>query len=162
MASGGRFSKYWLPWLVGMPAETATAICCLLMGGVLQRFPRLKVCFAHGGGSFPFTVGRIQHGYNVRPDLCATDCDVAPREFLGKIWTDSLVHDNTALELLLEVIGEDRVMLGTDYPFPLGEVKICDTFPGKVVQESRFEESIKRKVFWDNAVEFLNIDTNKY
>jgi len=162
MASGGRFSKYWLPWLVGMPAETATAICCLLMGGVLQRFPRLKVCFAHGGGSFPFTVGRIQHGYNVRPDLCATDCDVAPREFLGKIWTDSLVHDNTALELLLEVIGEDRVMLGTDYPFPLGEVKICDTFPGKVVQESRFEESIKRKVFWDNAVEFLNIDTTKY
>ena len=98
----------------------------------------------------------------MRPDLCATDCDVAPREFLGKIWTDSLVHDNTALELLLEVIGEDRVMLGTDYPFPLGEVKICDTFPGKVVQESRFEESIKRKVFWDNAVEFLNIDTNKY
>ena len=81
MAMGGRYSKYWLPWLVGMPAETATAICCLLMGGVLHRsrvrsplhpymlpllrFPRLKVCFAHGGGSFPYTVGRIQHGYNV-------------------------------------------------------------------------------------------------
>ena len=75
-------SKYWLPWLVGMPAETATAVCCLLMGGVLHRFPRLKViagrqqvtlfmavktqvCFAHGGGAFPYTVGRVQHGYKV-------------------------------------------------------------------------------------------------
>ena len=66
MIMGGRYSKYWLPWLVGMPAETATAICCLLMGGVLHRFPRLKVCFAHGGGSFPYTVGRVQHGYKVR------------------------------------------------------------------------------------------------
>ena len=82
----------------------------------------------------------------MRPDLCATDCDVAPREFLGKFWTDSLVHDNTALELLVDVIGEDRIMLGTDYPFPLGEVKIVDTFPGKVVQESRFSENIKVKI----------------
>merc|ERR1719420_2263867 len=94
------------------------------MGGILHKFPSLKVCFAHGGGAFPYTVGRVQHGYKVRPDLCATDCDVAPREFLGKFWTDSLVHDNTALELLVDVIGEDRIMLGTDYPFPLGEVKI--------------------------------------
>ena len=59
MAMGGRFAKFWLPWLVGMPAETATAILCVLMGGVLQRFPRLKLCFAHGGGSFPYTAGRI-------------------------------------------------------------------------------------------------------
>jgi aminocarboxymuconate-semialdehyde decarboxylase len=66
-------NKYWLPWLVGMPAETANAICCLLMGGVLQQFPRLKFCFAHGGGAFPFTIGRIQHGYEVRPDLCAIE-----------------------------------------------------------------------------------------
>ena len=83
MQMGGRFSKYWLPWLVGMPAETATAIVSLLMGGVLYNFPRLKVCFAHGGGSFPYTVGRVQHGYNVRPDLCATDCSLPPRDFLG-------------------------------------------------------------------------------
>jgi len=162
MLSGGRYSKYWLPWLVGMPAETATAICCLLMGGVLHRFPRLKVCFAHGGGSFPYTVGRIQHGYKVRPDLCATDCDVAPRDFLGKFWTDSLVHDNAALELLLEVMGEDKVMLGTDYPFPLGEVKIVDTWPGKVVEESKYSQRIKEKLFWDNAMDFLNLDSSKF
>ena len=70
--------------------------------------------------------------YQVRPDLCATDCDIPPRDFLGKIWTDSLVHDDAALRLLVEVIGEDRVILGTDYPFPLGEVQIVDTWPGKV------------------------------
>jgi len=162
MEMGGRHSKYWLPWLVGMPAETATAICCLLMGGVLQHFPKLKVCFAHGGGSFPYTVGRVQHGYNVRPDLCATDCDQPPRDFLGKFWTDSLVHDNAALKLLVDVIGEDRVMLGTDYPFPLGEVLISDTYPGKVVQEADFSPHVKRKLLWDNAMEFLNLDGSKF
>ena len=71
----------------------------------MYRFPRLKICFAHGGGSFPYTVGRVQHGYNVRPDLCATDCDLTPREFLGKFWTDSLVHDDSVLKLLVDVIG---------------------------------------------------------
>ena len=63
---GGRQSKYWLPWLVGMPAETATAIVSVLMGGILEQFPKLRFCFAHGGGSFPFTIGRIEHGYQVR------------------------------------------------------------------------------------------------
>ena len=113
-----RMSKFWLPWLVGMPAETATAICSLLMGGVLHHFPRLKVCFAHGGGSFPYTVGRVQHGYNVRPDLCATDCHLPPRDFLGKFWTDSLVHDQHALQLLVDVIGEVGHLLMP--PAPLG------------------------------------------
>ena len=113
-----------------MPAETATAIVSVLMGGILEQFPRLKFCFAHGGdcfydlninfpnryiqhsissfvgGSFPFTIGRIEHGYKVRPDLCATDCDKSPRSFLGKIWTDSLVHDVNAIKLLVDVIGQ--------------------------------------------------------
>jgi len=162
MEMGGRMSKYWLPWLVGMPAETATAICSLLMGGVLQHFPRLKVCFAHGGGSFPYTVGRVQHGYNVRPDLCAQECDLPPRDFLGKFWTDSLVHDQAALKLLVDVIGEDRVMLGTDYPFPLGEVLIADAYPGKVIKEADFSNHIKRKLLWDNAMDFLSLDGSKF
>lgn len=164
MQMGGRFSKYWLPWLVGMPAETATAICSVLMGGVLEQFPRLKICFAHGGGSFPYTVGRIQHGYNVRPDLCATDCPTAPRSFLGKFWTDSLVHDSTALKLLVDVIGEDRVMLGTDYPFPLGEVTgFGGAFPGKAVLETyEKDEKMKRRLLFDNACDFLNLEPTRF
>ena len=90
----------------GMPAETATAIVSVLMGGILEKFPALKICFAHGGGSFPYTAARIQHGYNVRPDLCATDCSKPPLDFLGKFWTDSLTHDTNALDLLVKVIGE--------------------------------------------------------
>ena len=104
-----RTSKFWLPWLVGMPAETTTAICCLIMGNVMVQFPRLKFCFAHGGGAFPFTVGRIQHGYDCRPDLVATDCVIPPKEFLGKFYTDSLVHSKTSLDLLIEIIGKVRV-----------------------------------------------------
>lgn len=106
MEQCGRMRKYFLPWLVGMPAETSTAICSILMGGVLQRYPNLKVCFAHGGGSFPFTIGRIQKGFDVRPDLCAVECEVNPRNFMGKFYTDSLVHDSEALRFLVEIIGK--------------------------------------------------------
>src|SRR5437899_7102727 len=65
--------KYWLPWLVGMPAETSLAICSMIFGGVFERFPKLRVAFAHGGGSFPFTIGRIEHAFHVRPDLVAIE-----------------------------------------------------------------------------------------
>ncbi|KAK3588147.1 hypothetical protein CHS0354_012205 [Potamilus streckersoni] len=157
MEQGGRMSKYWLPWLVGMPSETATAICCMLMGGVLEQFPKLKVCFAHGGGAFPFTVGRIEHGYNTRPDLCATNCDKSPRSFIGKIYTDSLVHDPQALEYLIKIIGEDNVMLGSDYPFPLGEDN-----PGKLIESSKFQSDIKEKLLSDNACSFFGLDKSKF
>ena len=105
-----------------MPQRTAHAALCLILGGVLERFPKVRFCLAHGGGAFPFTIGRFQHGHFCRPDLCAHACSTDPREFLGKIWTDSLVHDNNALEYLVKTIGKDRVLLGSDYPFPLGEI----------------------------------------
>ncbi|KAL4222588.1 hypothetical protein ACF0H5_018629 [Mactra antiquata] len=157
MQMDGRMSKYWMPWLVGMPAETSAAICCMTMGGVLKQFPKLKVCFAHGGGAFPFTVGRVQHGYNVRPDLCAQQCDIGPREFLGKFYTDGLVHDPKSLQLLVEVIGEDRVINGSDYPFPLGE-----HHPGKLIEDSDFTVELKEKLLSGNACEFLGLDKSKY
>jgi hypothetical protein len=113
--------KYFLPWLVGMPAETSLAICSMIFGGVFERLPNLRVCFAHGGGAFPSTVGRIQHGFDVRPDLCARDTSISPRDHLGRFWADSLVHDADALDTIVRVFGEDKVCLGSDYPFPLGE-----------------------------------------
>ena len=91
---------------LAMPAETAQAICCILMGGILERFPRLKLCFAHGGGAYAQICGRVAHGFRVRPDLCATDCKTNPSEFHGKFWTDSLVHDKHALRLLTETVGQ--------------------------------------------------------
>lgn len=122
-----------------MPSETTTAICSMLFGGIFERFPKLKVCFAHGGkeetntcsalklikrsnlkclggaddfyylttgGCFPFTIGRVEHGHRVRPDLCAVDNDISPRKYLGSFYTDSLVHDPISLKLLVEVIGK--------------------------------------------------------
>uniref|UniRef100_A0A1I7X7E6 2-amino-3-carboxymuconate-6-semialdehyde decarboxylase n=1 Tax=Heterorhabditis bacteriophora TaxID=37862 RepID=A0A1I7X7E6_HETBA len=122
----GRLSKFWMPWLVGMPSETAQAICCILMGNVLLQFPRLRFCFAHGGGSYPIIRGRVAHGYSVgmRPDLCANECGKNPRDLDYQLWTDSLVHDPFALQLLLSVVGKEHVVFGTDYPFPLGEVEV--------------------------------------
>lgn len=120
MLGQDRMRKYWLKWLVGMPAETTLAICSMIFGGVLERLPDLKVCFAHGGGSFAYTLGRIEHGFRVRPDLCATDNPVHPRAYLERIYVDSLVHDARALEFLIGTVGVERIALGSDYPFPLG------------------------------------------
>ena len=90
MMGRDRMGKYCLPWLVGMPAETALAICSLLFGGVIERLPRLRLCFAHGGGAFPGTFGRIDHGFRERPDLCAVNSTQSPRDALGRFYLDSL------------------------------------------------------------------------
>ena len=88
---------------------------------MLARLPNLKVCLAHGGGSLAFTIGRIAHGFRERPDLCAVDCTADPLEQLGRFYFDTLVHDEAALRFLIDRVGADRLALGSDYPFPLGE-----------------------------------------
>lgn len=95
-----------------MPAETSMAICSVMFSGMLEKLPDLRLCFAHGGGSFPGTVGRVQHGFDVRPDLCATDTSLPPREWGGKFWSDSLVHDRDMLDLIVKVFGEWRPPCG--------------------------------------------------
>jgi aminocarboxymuconate-semialdehyde decarboxylase len=145
-----QIEKYWLPWLVGMPAETARAICSMIFGGVLANFPKLKVAFAHGGGSFPFTIGRIEHGFDVRPDLVAVDNQINPRDYIGKFWVDSLVHDKKAFSYLLDVMGEDAICLGSDYPFPLGEQR-----PGKLIEKMKLGKKIEKKLYYKNAEDWL-------
>lgn len=147
-----QMEKYWLPWLVGMPAETARAICSLIFGGVFEQFPKLRVAFAHGGGSFPFTIGRIEHGHKVRPDLTAVDNPVNPRDYIGKFWIDSLVHDPMAFRYLLEVMGENTICLGSDYPFPLGEHR-----PGRLIEKMDLGKKLTRKLFYRNAEKWLGL-----
>lgn len=148
-----RMPKYWLPWLVGMPAETSLAICSMIFGGVFERLKKLKVCFAHGGGSFPFTIGRIEHGFNVKPDLVAVDNKINPKKYIGKFYLDSLVHDEMALKFLVNLIGADKIVLGSDYPFPLGE-----HHPGKLIERVFIDDVVKEKLLWKNAIEFLGIN----
>jgi aminocarboxymuconate-semialdehyde decarboxylase len=158
MMGRDRMEKYWLPWLVGMPAETSLAICSMIFGGVFERLPRLRVCFAHGGGSFPATIGRIEHGFNVRPDLCAIDNNVNPRHYLGRFWLDSLVHDADALRLLIRLVGEKRVALGSDYPFPLGEKT-----PGSLIASMPdLSAATRMQLFAGSALEFLGLSQNQF
>ncbi len=148
-----QMQQYWLPWLVGMPAETSRAICSMIFGGVFARFPRLRVAFAHGGGSFPFTLGRIEHGYRVRPDLVAVDNDINPRDYLGRFWVDSLVHDKTALEFLLSTMGENHICIGSDYPFPLGEA-----VPGELLNQLNASRETMDKLQFKNAKQWLGLN----
>lgn len=150
MMGEDKMQKYWLPWLVGMPAETARAICSMIFGGVFEKFPALRVAFAHGGGSFPFTIGRIEHGFDMRPDLVAVDNAINPRDYIGKFWVDSLVHDKKALEFLIDTIGENNICLGSDYPFPLGE-----QHPGKLVEKMKLSKKIIKKILYKNAETWL-------
>ncbi|MEQ9422986.1 MAG: amidohydrolase family protein [Cyclobacteriaceae bacterium] len=153
MMGKNQMPKYWLPWLVGMPAETSRAICCMIFSGVFEKLPNLRVAFAHGGGSFPATIGRIEHGFNVRPDLCAVENDVNPREYVGKIFIDSLVHDHNMLDYVVNLMGKDKVILGSDYPFPLGE-----HVPGTLVETSPLKNDIKKAILSDNAFSWLGIN----
>ena len=146
-------AKYWLPWLVGMPAETSRAICSMIFGGVFERLPKLRVAFAHGGGSFPFTIGRVAHGHKVRPDLCAIDNERSPYDYLGRFWVDSLVHDPTMLQHLVHLFGEQRVCLGTDYPFPLGESPAGETIIQAFPNAIKTQESL----FYKAALEWLDL-----
>ena len=150
-------TKYWLPWLVGMPAETSRAACSMIFGGVLEQLPALRVCFSHAGGSFLPTLGRIEHGFNCRPDLVAIDNQVNPREYLGKFWVDSITHDIDALKYILNMQGSKRVCLGSDYPFPLGDLEI-----GKFIEESDIPMNQIEDIFCHATMEWLGLDLNDF
>ena len=149
--------RYWLPWLVGMPAETARAICSMMFGGVFEKLPGLKVAFAHGGGSFPATIGRIEHGFKCRPDLVAIHNDVNPKEYLGKFYVDSLVHDASMLDYIVKLLGANRVALGSDYPFPLGESE-----PGKLIEDMPYTDKIKEQLLHGTALEWLGVKKENF
>lgn len=151
MMGENEMKDYWLPWLVGMPAETTRAICSLIFGGIFEKFPNLRIAFAHGGGSFPYTLGRIKHGFDVRPDLVAKDNLISPEKYSGKFWVDSLVHDPKAFSFLLDAVGTDSVCVGSDYPFPLGEEK-----PGSLLDPALFSKELIEKVRSRNALQWLH------
>jgi aminocarboxymuconate-semialdehyde decarboxylase len=146
-----KMTKYWLPWLVGMPAEVSLAICSMIFGGVFEKYPKLRVAFAHGGGAFPMTLGRIGHGFDSRPDLCAVDNPHHPRHYLGKFFVDSLVHDSDVLAFIFKLFGEDSIVLGSDYPFPLGEDN-----PGQLISHlPGISDVVRQKMLSENARRFL-------
>jgi aminocarboxymuconate-semialdehyde decarboxylase len=158
MVGGDRMDRYWGKWLVGMPAETTLAITSMIFGGVFDKFPRLKVMFAHAGGAFPFTLGRISHGWNCRPDLVNVHNVSDPYTYVGKFWVDSITHDRDALRYLVSLLGADRIAYGTDYPFPLGDLE-----HGKMIEQmDDLGDDIKTKLFSKTWLDFLGLDTSSY
>lgn len=153
MMGGGRMKKWMLPWLVAMPAETQLGMLSLVLSGALERVPAtLKICFAHGGGAFAYLLGRVDNAWRHR-DIVRKDCPRLPSEYARRFHVDSAVFDLKALRLLTEVMGADRVMLGSDYPFPLGEPEI-----GSLIRSADFLSSAQRsRMLAGNALEFFNL-----
>ena len=145
-----RMGLYWMPWLVGMPAETALSVCSMIFGGVFEKLPKLRVAFAHGGGAFPGIIGRLEHGFNVRPDVVATANSRNPREYIGRFFVDSLVHEPAMLNYMIDLFGSNRIALGSDYPFPLGE-----HHPGKMIEEMDLDDDTRSNLLADAALEWL-------
>ncbi len=153
MIGQNQMPKYFLPWLVGMPMEISLAINSLIFGGIFAKFPKLKVCFAHGGGSFGFTLGRINHAFHVRPDLCAINIKEEPNSYLHNFYVDSLVHSQESLDFIIKIFGIDYIMTGSDYPFVLGE-----KYPGKLISENvNLTDNDKAKLLYQNAQRWLSL-----
>jgi aminocarboxymuconate-semialdehyde decarboxylase len=153
MLGGTRTSRWMMGWTVGMPAETQLSIVSLILGGAFDRLPaNLRICFAHGGGSFAFLLGRLENAWQHR-DVARGVSAHPPSHYLDRFYVDSAVFDPRALQLLIDVLGEDRVMLGSDYPFPLGEQRV-----GKLIRDMQeLGTAARRKLLAGNAKRFLGL-----
>ena len=153
MMGAGRMKKWMLPWLVAMPAETQLGMVSLILSGALERIPSsLKICFAHGGGSFAYLLGRVDNAWRHR-DIVRADCPNLPSSYAHRFHVDSAVFEPGALRLLSEVMGVNRIMLGSDYPFPLGEARI-----GSLIREAGlFDASQQAQMLRGNALAFFGL-----
>lgn len=154
MMASERMPRYMLGWLVAMAAETQLSIMSLILAGAFERLPKsLRICFAHGGGSFAYLLGRADNAWKHR-DIVRKDSPHPPSHYVDRFYCDSAVFDERALRLLVDVMGAERVVLGTDYPFPLGEQRL-----GHLVGTTGLlTEDERQAVQGRNALTFLGIE----
>lgn len=152
VAGKERMGRYLLSTCIGLPTDTALAIGSLIYGGVLARLPKLRLCFAHAGGSMPYLIGRLDHGYKVRPE-CKSAIPKAPSEYFKRLYFDTAVHSEPALLYLIQTLGSDHVLLGSDYPAPMMDAHPVATV-GTLAQVS---EQDKRRIWGENAVRLLKL-----
>ena len=147
-----RMPKYMMPWTVGMPAETQLSVVAMILSGAVDRLPAtLRICFAHGGGSFAFLLGRLENAWHHHP-VARGESEHPPSYYLNRFSADSAVFDQRSLQFLVGTMGADRVMLGSDYPFPLGEERV-----GSLIRQSNLPQDAKGKLLGRNAMRFLGI-----
>lgn len=153
MPSSPRLGRWMAQWLTGMPAETHLSILALVLGGVFDEVdPRLRICFAHGGGSFAYWLGRMDNAWRQRHDIIGTS-EHPPSHYVDRFSVDSVVFNESALRVLVDTLGASQVMVGSDYPYPLGERPV-----GAVVRAAAFlEEDQRSAILAGNAQRFLRL-----
>ena len=152
MFGGCRLEDWMLGWTVAMPAETQLSLNRMILGGAFDRLPRdLRICFAHGGGSFTFLLGRLENAWH-RRDIVRGLSTAPPSSYLDRFEVDSAVYDGRALRYLVDVMGPSSVLLGSDYPFPLGEEHV-----GAVIRSCAFPHDVEGQLLGGNALDFLDL-----
>ena len=152
MLARERMPNYMLPWTVGMPTETYLSLASMILSGAFDHLPpNLRICFAHGGGSFAFLLGRLENAWKNHEGARGVS-QFTPSHYLDRMSVDSAVFEQRTLQFLVSVMGGDRVLLGSDYPYPLGELRA-----GTLIRESQFSQEVKKKLLGENAVRFLNL-----
>jgi len=148
-----RFRKNNLTQVAGFPLETALAMTRVIFGGVLERWPTLRWCFAHGGGAFPYILPRLDKGWQVA-DAARAALPETPSYYVRRVWIDSLTHSPRVLAFALETFGSERIVLGSDYPFKLG---VDD--PVAELDRLGLDATARRRLTTDNARELLGLST---
>lgn len=152
MAPSVRLDEWMLQWLVGMPAESQLSLLRLALSGAFDRLPpTLRIGFAHGGGSFAYWLGRADNAWHQRRDLVGASSQQPPSHYASRVYVDSVVFTEPALRVLIEAHGPDRVLVGSDYPYPLGERPA-----GGVVRGSALAEDVREGILRGNALRFLH------
>ena len=147
-----RLLDFYLNNLIGNPLDTTIAAANLIFSGVLEKYPGLKIILAHAGGQFPYIIGRWEHGYQVRPE-CKEKVHQSPMAFFKNFYFDTITHNPDALRYLVSLAGSDHVLLGTDYPYDMGDENPVQT----VSQLSRIKAADRRKIMRENAIALFGL-----
>ncbi|MBV9281207.1 MAG: amidohydrolase family protein [Chloroflexi bacterium] len=132
---GDRLARYYLRNLLGNPVETAIALASLMFGGVLDRYPHIRFLAAHGGGVVPFVIGRWEHAARVRPEL--QHLTSSPLELLRRVYVDTIVHGPQELTYLVDLLGPERIVAGSDFPFDMGTREPAALFGASLSEDAR-------------------------
>ena len=149
---GNRTKPYYLSNLLGNPFETAVAASHLIFGGVLDRHPKLQVNLPHGGGALPILIGRLDHGYKVRPEFDHTKMPLPPSAYLQRFTYDTIVHSKSILEFVIGEVGAERVMIGSDYCFDMGVER-----PLELLEQVNISSAQRKLILGENAARLLKI-----
>jgi aminocarboxymuconate-semialdehyde decarboxylase len=143
--------KYYLVNLIGYPMETSLAIASIIFGGVLEEFPKLKFCFVHAGGGIPYQIGRLRHGYQERSEA-RTSISRPPSKYMNLMYFDSITHYPPALKYLIATVGSDKVLMGSDFPYDMG-----DPHPVSSIRKLMLSSENEKRILGKNAANLLKI-----